>query len=53
MFLKRWLNKESFLDENLRDVIFYYIICKYGKIYVVEIKFFDDKFKVNFERINF
>lgn len=48
MFLKRWLNKESYLDEKLRDVIFYYIICKDGKIYVNEIKVFDDKFKVNF-----
>lgn len=49
MFLKRWLNKESFFDENLKDVFFYYIICKDGKFYVNEIKFFDDKFKINFE----
>lgn len=53
VFLKRWFNKEIVLDKSLRDVIFYYIICKDGKIYVNEIKVFDDKFKVNFERIYF
>lgn len=53
VFSKRRSNKESFPDENLRDVTLHHIIRKDGKTYANEIKAFDDKFKANPERIHF
>lgn len=53
VFSKRRSNKESFPDENLRDVTLHHIIRKDGKTYADEIKAFDDKFKANPEKIHF